>query len=141
VVLNGHGQVLKGLQEIPGIKKEAIEALIEKLKESEQALFKELGTETVTIRDGEVKSEITLPGFGGLSFGASFSETIKTFAVDEANIKRRASIAWWVFVVVYIIGGVLTLLGSILKPGDQREAEVSLRETEPIKTETIMPAM
>jgi hypothetical protein len=50
-----------------------------------------------------------------ISASASYTEAIKIVALDEARIRKAASEAWWIFVIVYLAGGLLTLSGAVLK--------------------------
>ncbi len=109
-VLSTNGLVLEGLADVPGTKKESLELLRTKLKQSVDALFDGLRTAKLVTKHSEANFT-----FGPISGGASYSETIKILTLDEARIRQAASEAWWIFMAIYLAGGVLTLGGSVLK--------------------------
>jgi hypothetical protein len=109
-LLNTNGLVLEGLLSVPGIKKESLEPLTAQLNQNLLSLYEGLGSEQVETKRSEIKS-----AFGPFSGSASFSQTIKKLTFDEAAIRLAAANAWWIFVCVYLAGGLLTLAGSILK--------------------------
>jgi len=109
-VLHSNDLILQGIANINDIKKDDIQSLRQQITQSEAALFHDLESEQTITKHSEAKAN-----FGFISAGASYSETIKTFAVDEARIKRAASQAWWAFVIVYLVGALLSLSGAVLK--------------------------
>jgi hypothetical protein len=116
-VMDSSRLILQALSSMKGADTNLIASLVSDLGQRELSLFGDLQTKHIIHVEGDISPRLhglaqKLVELGGEARGSYSQETVE---VEEASIRRAANRAWWVFIAVYLVGGLITLCGSVLK--------------------------
>jgi hypothetical protein len=117
-VLQSNRLVLEAIEAIKGVDKEKIKSLLDTSEENQNAVFKDLSTtRVIKHEETEINPSSGLGKTLGktLGIGGRASLILTETRVEEVRIRESASRAWWTFLAIYLVGGLMALSGSILK--------------------------